>query len=870
MNYSNIMRFKGTWRDYQARVLGHSNKYLDDGKIHIVAAPGSGKTTLGIELIARLSEPALILTPSITIREQWEARIKEAFLNDGLDASDYISQDLKSPKVITISTYQALHSAMNHYKGILREDETSSQSGKVSGGKKTSGLSDTDDGGLSSDEVLSKYNSEEVDYVGFDLISEMKNNGIKVLCLDECHHLRTEWWKALEEFKSSLGDIKVISLTATPPYDSTPELWERYLSMCGEIDEEIAIPELVKEGSLCPHQDYVYFNYPTEEEIAEIDKFKKRSKEFQEKLKADSTFIQVIKSYTGHSGGINERNINNEVKLQDILQDLIYDNPDAYVTEEGYIEALENELKRAGLIEKKQVCLVVNDNIEKLLMTSKGKCKSIKEVVASEYKGFGDNLRMLVLTDFIRKEYEKALGTEDDVTSLGVLPFFEQLRRESASMNNIRLGVLCGTIVIIPSEAREALIEAVGDSGKITFSKVGSLDEEDYLKVNAVGDAHFLTGAVTEIFTQGYIKVIIGTKSLLGEGWDSPCINSLILASFVGAFMLSNQMRGRAIRIFKPVPDKTSNIWHLVCLLPSKYGDASGENSADYKLLVRRMDNFLGLHYEEDIIENGIERLSIIKTPFNEQKVDEINSKMLELANQRGELTERWHKALDNSEKMEVTEETAVSDNAVSKTEYKKSKKKTILAGLGVAAGIGLSLTPLGAIGLGLSGFSAAYGLTKLPKMNKLKTPGNRLKATGDGIYAALLKNNYLEEKSAKVCVEEGKNDKKLIYLSSQNARDKLLFANCVNQFFAPVDNQRYLLLKYGKKDGADAFYSIPDIFAKNKESAESFYNHICSYIGPYELVYTRNEKGKQILAAVKEKLKEQGEGRSSMNKRVR
>ncbi len=870
MNYSNIIKFKGTWRNYQARVLEHSKKYLDDGKIHIVAAPGSGKTTLGIELIARLSEPALILTPSITIREQWEARIAEAFLNDGLNASDYISQDLKNPKVITISTYQALHSAMNHYKGILREDETSSQSGKVSGGKTTNAESNTDDSSLSFDEVMSKYNSEEVDYVGFDLVSEMKKNGIKVLCLDECHHLRTEWWKALEEFKASLNEPKIISLTATPPYDSTPELWERYMSMCGEIDEEIAIPELVKEGSLCPHQDYVYFNYPTEEEIAEIDKFKERSKEFQEKLKTDSTFLNVLRSYNGHSKDINEKNIGNETKFQNILQDLIYDNPQSYVTDEGYIETLENELKRAGLIEKKQVCLVINDNIEKLLMTSKGKCKSIKEVVASEYKGFGEGLRMLILTDFIRKEYEKALGTEEDVTSLGVLPFFEQLRRESASMNNIRLGVLCGTIVIIPAEARDALLEAVGDLGKITFSKVGNLDENDYLKVNAVGDAHFLTGAVTEIFTQGYIKVIIGTKSLLGEGWDSPCINSLILASFVGAFMLSNQMRGRAIRIYKPVPDKTSNIWHLVCLLPPKYGDSAGENSADYKRLVRRMDNFLGLHYQEDVIENGIDRLSIIKTPFNEDKVNEINKKMLEFANERGMLRDRWHRALDKSEKMEVTEETAVSDNALPKTEYKKSKSKAVLAGLGVAAGIGLSFTPLGAIGLGLSGFSAAYGLAKLPRLNKLKTPGNRLKATGDGIYDALVKNNFLEEKNAKVCVEEGKNDKKLIYLSSQNARDKLLFANCINQFFAPVDNQRYLLIKNGKKDEADAFYSIPDIFAKNKESAESFYNHICSYIGDYELVYTRSENGKKILAAAKEKLKEQGEGRSSMNKRVR
>lgn len=74
--------------------------------------------------------------------------------------------------------------------------------------------------------------------------------------------------------------------------------------------------------------------------------------------------------------------------------------------------------------------------------------------------------------------------------------------------------------------------------------------------MTAVGNAHFLTGAVTDIFSKGYMQVLIGTKSLLGEGWDSPCINSLILASFVGSFMLSNQMRGRAIRVMKEHPEK--------------------------------------------------------------------------------------------------------------------------------------------------------------------------------------------------------------------------------------------------------------------------------------------------------------------------
>ena len=40
------VKFKGTFRDYQKRVLDNAEKYLLNKKINIVAAPGSGKTML--------------------------------------------------------------------------------------------------------------------------------------------------------------------------------------------------------------------------------------------------------------------------------------------------------------------------------------------------------------------------------------------------------------------------------------------------------------------------------------------------------------------------------------------------------------------------------------------------------------------------------------------------------------------------------------------------------------------------------------------------------------------------------------------------------------------------------------------------------
>ena len=74
-------KFKWTFRTYQQRVLDNTKKYLQNKKIHIVAAPGSGKTILGLEIISRLNSPCIILSPTVTIRDQWQDRFEEAFLN---------------------------------------------------------------------------------------------------------------------------------------------------------------------------------------------------------------------------------------------------------------------------------------------------------------------------------------------------------------------------------------------------------------------------------------------------------------------------------------------------------------------------------------------------------------------------------------------------------------------------------------------------------------------------------------------------------------------------------------------------------------------------------------------------------------------
>ncbi len=96
-------RFAHPWRNYQARVLATLETHLQDDHLHVVAPPGSGKTVLGLEVLRRLARPALVLVPTITIREQWLERLRHDFLA-GQNCDAEVSRDLLDPRSLTVST----------------------------------------------------------------------------------------------------------------------------------------------------------------------------------------------------------------------------------------------------------------------------------------------------------------------------------------------------------------------------------------------------------------------------------------------------------------------------------------------------------------------------------------------------------------------------------------------------------------------------------------------------------------------------------------------------------------------------------------------------------------------------------------------
>lgn len=897
----NQLSFKGQWRQYQQRVLDKSESFMDDGKIHLVAAPGSGKTTLGIEFIRRFGNPTLILVPTVTIRQQWVDRIKQAFLSDANQAEQLISQDLKRPKMITVATYQALHSAMNQVVG--------------------DGLiEDTDD----------EAQQEHFNFQGFDFLKTFGDLDLGTLCLDECHHLRNEWWKSLEIFRKSFPKIKMISLTATPPYEGEPALWERYISMCGEIDEEITVPELVKEGTLCPHQDYVYFAFPTKEERTQLDQFEKQKLNFLTKLSTDIDFLNTIQSSPALSRQISDDDLLANPKylsailiflrskelpfpqrfqellaakalptftlewFETLLNGIIFQVPNWFgFTEEAFTQ-LKSDLKANGLIERNQVKLIRNKKQDVLLNQSLGKLNAVRDIFKAEYQSLGNNLRQLVLTDFIRKDFQVHLGDKNaQFTQLGVLSYFESIRREMIEQTwTVPVAVLTGSLVIIPTSAKEHLERLIPNS-RLSYDVIGQLSQGDYLKVSISGSYHDLVTALTQLFQDGYIKVIIGTKSLLGEGWDAPCVNSLILASFVGSFMLSNQMRGRAIRVWTDNTNKTSNIWHLVSinLSPKKWFEIQNAEekydetlelqlyglSPDLDLLDRRMTQFLGLHYQEPTIESGIDRLDLNQITFSQKGLEKLNQKAIILSQKRQELKDRWQEALPLNEDMEVANEVEV-DKQFLPLAYLNDWMKALLISQAFAATY--FIIDLGRYLIVGKPFNQSLPILLIALLLLAvfwgryfiyKSPYKCLEIFGKAIHQALLDSDQIETKeSAPRVVKDSKQAiYNAIYLKGASMREKEIFAQALTEFFAPIENQRYILKSCHKVKDQTEFFAVPSMFEKRKADAESFLQHIQKSVGKYNLIYTRSIQGRPILLEARIKALGNKQERTVTHKKV-
>jgi len=664
--------YKGTFRDYQRRVLNKGFRYAEEGKLNIIAPPGSGKTILGLELIRRIGEPCLIISPTEATIAHWGKKLKECFLEEGL-FEQLFSRDLDQPKAINAITYEELEENMLGYEF-------------VSDGEKLS-----------------------IRLRGF-----IRKNRIKTICLDEPHHLKEKQLSALERMRKFLEwDVKVISLTSTPPCKYEEGEPEKLLQACGEPDARIFAPELVAEKVFCPHQDYVYFNYPSVEEAMHLREYMERVRSALEEI-GQLKCVQASVRYAG--------TIKNSLSYHQAYQ---YDavkrrDPEAYIcmlqmmqyfglTLNGYstksligdrkLPPLEMKslqlalqflleyhgileehrkpifevLRKYNLYQKKKVQLIPDELIHKNLTQSVCKLESIRTIVKQEYGTLKQDLRLLIFAEGAHENTENIdhIGTYREFQTVDAISIFETLRRREPEL---KIGVLTESVLILPS-----IPELQG-----TMLRMGPLGNTGYVKVEFFGGMVEAMEMVKALFQEGKLQVLIGNESLLEEDWEDNPINSLILPGCRNDFYLADRIRGMCLHRDTNNPDKTLNIWHLCSLLPADMvGDvgtfktASADKmhrgyleSPDFVMLKERFQLFMGLHYETGEPESTINRISLLRPPFDTQGIQRINKEMLEHAADREGIRRLWQEKVE-AKHFQVLQEVEIVSESIKKLPFR-------------------------------------------------------------------------------------------------------------------------------------------------------------------------------------------------------
>ena len=87
----------------------------------------------------------------------------------------------------------------------------------------------------------------------------------------------------------------------------------------------------------------------------------------------------------------------------------------------------------------------------------------------------------------------------------------------------------------------------------------------------------------TAVFASGATRALIGTRAMLGEGWDAPCVNCLVDLSSATTATSVQQSRGRALRLDPADPAKIASNWDIICVAPEL-----ARGTGDYQRFVRK------------------------------------------------------------------------------------------------------------------------------------------------------------------------------------------------------------------------------------------------------------------------------------------
>tara|TARA_B100000927_G_scaffold291409_1_gene293441 strand:+ start:160 stop:2949 length:2790 start_codon:yes stop_codon:yes gene_type:complete len=906
-DFGNI-RFGGKLRPSQVAAVSVIKPQLNEGekRLHIVAPPGSGKTVLGLYVWADLvRKPALVLSPNSAIQAQWAART-DLFELDGKD--DQISIDPERPGLLTSLTYQSVtmpkrggegldESAMMLWAEKLVEkgeavDITSAEAWIADLEQKNPTYyakrvkvyrkAVRDDYAKNGNALWTLHESSR------STLLRLKEAGIGLIILDECHHLLHHWGRVLHQLKDFFDDPVVLGLTATPPdaEKADDEDALRYAEFLGDIDYEVPVPALVRDANLAPYQDLCYFVRPARIEMDFIrdvnETFDGILQQLNEPSKGEGAILPLtdwveeeLSARKGPSGG----NLSWDEYTRAIpdfsYQGRIYlaleNRPmpagvpaDVQETDAGalaFTRDHRNEMLRSVVSRYVRLGLRRSSNtndqekaeraakqyrllgtqitetgsqpcaspINRILAYSNSKCEALSTILQEEMQNLGNTIRAVVITDFEKTSSTLLIDDVLDDEAGGAVAAFRHLVACPAG-DMLDPILMTGSTVLVDDDLSEAFLEKARAWIAERHLKIVLRDEVmgRYHEISGSGEdwvPRYYSTMITEFFQEGFTRCLIGTRGLMGEGWDASRINVLIDLTSVTTNMSINQLRGRSIRLDKHWPEKVANNWDVICL-----ADEFQTGFSDYKRFIRKHKQLYGVG-DDGAIEKGPGHV---------------------------------HPAFMDAEPMGIHEGMAMFNDEM----LKRSKMRTRTRELW---GIGqpFNAEPKDAVESKQNVAGPGFGFSEpgIPWSDASLTA-----AMSEAIVGALIQTKQLPPAAVAAGGDRGGGWIRM-HLANCSPEEATLFSKCLEEVLSPLEKPRYVisraavfphdtwltrllpevLAKYLRphRHHLVMFHNVPSALANTKRNAALFKQHWDAKFGESELFYVHSKEGRFRLEQV-------------------
>ena len=927
------IQFNGELRPSQADVVKIAREQLEAGErqLHIVAPPGSGKTVTGLYLWAEeIQKPTLVLCPNSAIQSQWAART-DLFSADGKALpKHWVSTETEQPSLLTSLTYQSVTLPS-------RDDSTLDTMAVFSwvdqliekGEAKDPAEAQVWIESLQSKnphyyhDRLSFFRKKVRDEVSLGgdtmkllhtsalaTLKRLRDNGLGLVILDECHHLMSHWGRVLAATNEFLGNPIVLGLTATPPEQAERDTVDakRYRAYFGPVDYEVPVPAVVKDGFLAPYQDLAYFVRPLGKELEYITQTSETFDQLVEDLcnpplddnghpvresmidftsrvlaerdliimKADSwndfesragSFSEAGRIFLNDRGvafpeGVPELELTpyDEIVWADPL-DRLFPILSWYIRHglRRSVKKADQDLAQHAISRLRLLGTQITETgsqqcaspVSRILAYSRAKARALIPILKREQTELGDTIRAVVICDY---EKTSAVSAEldhllDDEAGGAIAAFRELLTEEDT--DKLDPVLITGSTVLVDDDLRSKL-----ESAALQWLSLNKFSVE-FVWQESEG-FHVLSGKgsdwsprvyvemITELFQQGITRCLVGTRGLLGEGWDANKINVLIDLTCVTTSMTINQLRGRSFRLDPDVPEKLANNWDVVCIAPE-----FKKGLDDYHRFRKKHNNLYGVT-DDGCIEKGVGHVHAAFTEIEPEGVEEnmveLNRDMLGRVEQRPHFRSLWK--------------------------------------------IGEPYHPEPILAVEKK-YGGGMGFKPMSPLSQEWTEGTLTQAIGRAVIgglaeAELLENMSWSEAEKNIHAAERAGGYVRIFLENADESTSRLFAQAMADVFGPVKNARYVIQRQADFEYSESkfkgtwvldktpefisrfiekrtqvtkrrretlkVHAVPSILARNKERALLFQKNWNIHVSPGNVWYHTHDGTKSMLQEAADK----------------